>query len=77
MYLFGATPIMIGELKGQVTKACLTDLMDQLVRDTNFYMASNTPLPNSPILTVTVKTRTPLRSPATLSVVPVSAAPAP
>lgn len=75
--LFGATPIMIGELKGQVTEACLTDLMDQLVRDTNFYMASNTPLPNSPILTVTVKTRKPLPSPASLSAVPVSTAPAP
>ena len=52
--------MMIGELKGQVTEACLIDLMDQLVRDTNFYMASNTALPNSPILTVTVKARTPL-----------------
>ena len=76
-HVFGATPIMIGELKGQVTEACLTDLMDQLVRDTNFYMASNTPLPTSPILTVTVKTRKPLPSPAALSAVPVSAAPSP
>jgi len=76
-HLFGATPIMIGELKGQVAEACLTELMDQLVRDTNFYMASNTPLPNSPILTVTVKARTPQRSPAALSVVPVSTAPVP
>ena len=75
--LFGATPIMIGELKGQVTEACLTDLMDQLVRDTNFYMASNTPLPNSPILTVTVKARPSLRSPASLSAVPISTAPTP
>ena len=77
MYLFGTTPLMLVELKGQVTEACLTDLMDQLVRDTNFYMASNTPLPDSPILTVTVKARPPLRSPAALSVVPVSTAPAP
>ena len=76
-HLFGATPLMIGELKGQVTEACLTELMDQLVRDTNFYMASNAPLPNSPILTVTVKARNPLRSPVSLSVVPVSTAPAP
>ena len=75
--LFGATPIMIGELRGQVTEACLTDLMDQLVRDTAFYVASNTPLPDSPILTVTVKTRQPLRSPASLSAVPVSTAPSP
>jgi len=76
-HLFGATPIMIGELKGQVAEACLTELMDRLVRDTNFYMASSTPLPDSPILSVTVKARKPLRSPASLSVVPVSTASAP
>ena len=76
-YLFGATPLMISELKGQVTEACLTDLMDQLVRDTNFYVASSTPLPDSPTLTMTVKARKPLRSPASLSIVPVSTAPAP
>lgn len=74
--LFGATPIMIGELKGQVAEACLTELMDQLVRDTTFYMASSSPLPDSPILTVTVKARKPLRSPASLSAVPVSTVPA-
>ncbi|MDZ4733226.1 MAG: hypothetical protein SGJ16_06550 [Nitrospirota bacterium] len=74
--LFGATPIMIGELKGQVTEACLTELMDQLVRDTTFYMASSSPLTESPVLTVTVKTRNPLLSPASLSAVPVSTAPA-
>ena len=76
-HLFGATPIMIGELKGQVTEACLTELMDQLVRNTNFYMASNTPLPDSRILSVTVNARTPLRSHVSLSVVPVSTAPIP
>jgi len=75
--VFGATPIMIGELKGQVTEACLTELMDQLVRDTSFYMASSAPLPDSPILSVTVKARPPLRSPVSLSAVPVSTAPAP
>ena len=75
--LFGATPIMLGELKGQVTEACLTELMDQLVRDTEFYMASSAPLPDSPILTVTVKARNPLRSPPSLSAVPVSTTPAP
>lgn len=76
-HLFGATPIMIGELKGQVTEACLTELMDQLVRNTNFYMASNTPLPDSRILSVTVNARTPLRSHVSLSVVPISTAPIP
>ena len=75
--LFGATPLMIGELKGQVTEACLTELMDQLVRDTNFYMASSTPLPTSPVVSVTVKARKSLPSPASLSAVPVSTAPAP
>jgi len=75
--LFAATPIMIGELKGQVTEACLTELMDQLVQDTNFYVASSAPLLDSPILTVTVKARKPLGSPASLSGVPVPTASAP
>ena len=75
--LFAATPIMIDELKGQVAEACLTELMDQLIRDTDFYVASSTPLPDSPILMVTVKARKPLRSPASPSVVPISTAPAP
>ena len=68
---------MISELKGQVAEACLTELMDQLVRDTTFYMASSSPLPESPILTVTVKSRKPLRSSSSRSAVPVSTAPAP
>ena len=70
--LFGASPIVISELKGQVAEVCLTELMDQLVRDTTFYMASSSPLPESPILTVTVKSRKPLRS-----AVPVSSTPVP
>jgi len=74
-HLFGATPIMISELKGQVTEAWLTDLMDQLVRDTGFYLASSTPLPDSPNLTVTVTARKPQRPPASLSVLPVPASP--
>ncbi|OGW47928.1 MAG: hypothetical protein A2V62_09720 [Nitrospirae bacterium RBG_19FT_COMBO_58_9] len=75
--LFGATPIMIGELKGEVTEACLTELMDQLVRDTTFYMASNTPLPDSSKLTVTVKARKPSGPSASSSVIPVATVPAP
>ena len=75
--LFGATPIMIGELKGQVTEACLTELMDQLVQDTSFYVASSAPLLDSPIHTVTVKARKPLPSPASLSIVPISTSPSP
>ncbi|TKS57764.1 MAG: hypothetical protein EWM72_03492 [Nitrospira sp.] len=75
--LFGATPIMIDELKGQVTEACLTQLMDQLVRDTNLYMASSTPLSDSAIRTVTVKARKPVPTPPALSIIPISTAPAP
>ncbi len=70
--VFGATPILIDELKGQVTEACLSDLMDQLVRDASFYVASSTPLPDSPIRSVTVQARKPVFSPAARSVVPVS-----
>jgi len=75
--LFGASPILISELKGQVSEACLSELMEQLVRDTPFYMASSSPLPDSPILTVTVKSRKPLRSSSSRSAVPVSTTPAP
>lgn len=71
--LFGATPIMVDELKGQVTEACLTSLIDQLVHDTVFYMASSAPAPDEIIRTVTVKAR---RSAPSLAVLPVSA-PAP
>ena len=70
--LFGATPILIDELKGHVTEACLNDLMNQLVRDTDFYVASSTPLPDSPIHAVTVRARKPARS-----AVPVSTSLAP
>lgn len=75
--LFGATPLMIGELKGEVTEACLTSLMDQLVRDTTFYMASSSPLPDSPKLTVTVKARKPSGPSASSSVLPVATVPTP
>lgn len=75
--VFAATPTMIGELKGQVTEACLTDLMDQLIQDTSFYTASSAPLPDSPIVSVTVKARKPLPSSASPSVVPVSTTPTP
>ncbi len=76
-HLFGATPIMIEELKGQVTEACLNDLMAQLVRDTTLYMASKTPLPDSPIDAVTVRARKPTPTPAVRSLIPVSTTPVP
>jgi hypothetical protein len=72
--LFGATPVMIDELKGHVTEACLTDLTRQLVRDTTLYMASSAPLQDRGIRTVTVKARKP--APA-LSIVPIATATAP
>ena len=53
--LFGATPIMIDELKGQVTEACLTEIMSLLAQDGHFYVASSAPLSNSHIRTVTVQ----------------------
>jgi hypothetical protein len=68
--LFGATPVMIDELKGHVTEACLTDLTRQLVRDTKLYMASSAPLPDTGIRTVTVKSKRPATTHPTRSAVP-------
>jgi hypothetical protein len=68
--LFGATPVMIDELKGHVTEACLTDLTGQLVRDTKLYMASSAPLPDTGIRTVTVKAKRPTTTHPTRSFVP-------
>ncbi|MGZ9140682.1 MAG: hypothetical protein ACXW38_12975, partial [Nitrospira sp.] len=75
--LFGATPVMIDELKGHVTEACLTDLTQQLVRDTNLYMASSAPLPDTGIRTVTVKAKRPATTHPTRSLVPVTTTTAP
>jgi hypothetical protein len=68
--LFGATPVMIEELKGHVTEACLTNLTAQLVRDTTLYTASSAPAPKSGIRTVTVKARRPSAPQPSLSIVP-------
>jgi hypothetical protein len=76
-HLFGATPIMIQELKGQVTETCLNDLMAQLVRDTTHYMASTAPLPDVTIRTVTVRARKPAPTSAGHSFIPVSTTPTP
>jgi hypothetical protein len=72
--LFGATPVMIDELKGHVTEACLTDLTGQLVRDTKLYMASSAPLPDAGIRTVTVKAKRPAGTQPTRSLIPVATA---
>lgn len=56
-HLFGATPLMIDELRGHVTESCLTTLMHQLVHDTTFYTASSAPVLDRPIRSVSVKAR--------------------
>lgn len=71
--LFGATPVMIDELKGHVMEACLSELTHQLVRDTTQYMASSAPTPKPGIRTITVKSKRPSASQPTLSVVPTTA----
>ncbi|HEY6085956.1 MAG TPA: hypothetical protein VIU63_11215 [Nitrospira sp.] len=71
--LFGATPLMIDELKGHVTESCLTALMTQMVQDTPFYMASSAPLPSNPIRSVSVKTRRP--QPSLIPAVTISSSP--
>jgi hypothetical protein len=55
--MFGATPIMIDELKGHVTESCLTALMEQVVIDTAFYTASSAPISDRPIRSVSVKSK--------------------
>ncbi|MBH0180441.1 MAG: hypothetical protein HP490_01855 [Nitrospira sp.] len=75
--LFGASPVIINELKGQVIETCLNSLMNQLVQDTPLYMASKTPLPASTIHTVTVKARRPAPLQGALPAIPVSENPAP
>lgn len=65
--MFGATPLMIDELKGHVTESCLTALMEQVVLDTVFYTASSAPISDRPIRSVSVKSRR-----STLTPVPVS-----
>jgi hypothetical protein len=65
--MFGATPLMIDELKGYVTESCLTALMEQVVLDTVFYTASSAPITDRPIRSVSVKSRR-----STLTPVPVS-----
>jgi len=72
-HLFGATPVMIDELKGHVTETCLVDLARQIAQDTAFYTASSAPLSASGIRTVSVKPRTSPTSTPTTAAVPVSA----
>ncbi len=55
--LFGATPDAIDELKGQVTEACLSSLLNQVIYDRTFYLASHEQPRDRPIHTVTVGVR--------------------
>lgn len=73
--LFGASPIMIEELKGHVIEACLTDVTHQLVRDTTLYLASSAPSPSTDIRTVTVKSRRPSNVIPSRAMIPTTQAP--
>jgi hypothetical protein len=72
-HLFGATPIMVDELKGHVTESCLADLARQIANDTVFFSASSAPVSESGIRSVSVKPR-PIRPSAPASAaIPISA----
>jgi hypothetical protein len=55
--LFGANPEVIEQLKGQVTEACLSALLNQVIQDSTFYLASKEQPQGSPIRTVSVGVR--------------------
>ena len=56
-HLFAASQHLIDELKGQVTETCLTQLLDQVIRDTPFYIASEPSPSETTIRTVSVGTK--------------------
>ena len=70
--LFGATPIMIDELKGHVTETCLSELAGQLVQDSTLYVASSAPLAGPGIRNVSVKSRNPKITAAPPTAIPVA-----
>jgi len=55
--LFGASPEVIEQLKGQVTEACLSSLLSQMIQDSPFYLARSAKPQGSPIRTVSVGVR--------------------
>jgi hypothetical protein len=59
--LFGASPEIIEQLKGQVTEVCLSSLLNQVIQDSTFYLANKEQPQGSPIRTVSVGVR---RSPS-------------
>lgn len=58
-YLFGANPEVIEQLKGQVTEACLSSLLDQVIQDSTFFLAGTMQPQDRPIRTVSVAVRRP------------------
>ena len=57
--VFGATPLMIEELKGRVLDACLVELIDRMIQDTPAYLASSAPHPDPAIRSISVTSRKP------------------
>jgi len=55
--LFGANPQVIEQLKGQVTEACLSSLLNQVIQDSTFYLASSERPQGNLIRTVSVGIR--------------------
>ena len=55
--LFGANPEVIEQLKGQVTEACLSSLLNQVIQDSTFYLASSVQPQGNSIRTVSVGVR--------------------
>jgi hypothetical protein len=56
-HLFGAHPEVIEQLKGQVTEACLSSLLNQVIQDSTFFLAGSTQPQDHPIRTVSVAVR--------------------
>lgn len=55
--LFGASPEVIEQLKGQVTETCLSSLLNQVIQDSTFYLASSEQSRGNSIRTVSVGIR--------------------
>lgn len=55
--LFGANPEVIEQLKGRVTEACLSSLLNQVIQDSTFYLASSEQPQGNSIRTVSVGVR--------------------
>jgi hypothetical protein len=55
--LFGASPDVIEQLKGEVTEACLSSLLNQVIQDSTFFLASSEHSQDKPIRFVSVGVR--------------------